>query len=98
MSYTSFEAQFRRRDILLTLAQSGDYTCNSALLRTMLRGRGYSVSTDQLQADIAWLVEQNLVKSRDLGGLALVTALARGVDVATGDAIVPGIARLEPES
>jgi hypothetical protein len=98
MSYGSFEAQFRRRDILITLAQSGDYTCNASLLRTMLRGRGYSVSTDQLQSDIAWLVEQSLAKSRDVGGLALVTAVARGVDVATGDAIVPGVARLEPEN
>lgn len=98
MSYTSFEAQFRRRDILVTLAQSGDYTCNASLLRTMLRERGYSVSSDQLQNDIAWLVEQGLARTRDVGGLVLVTAVTRGVDVATGDAIVPGIARLEPES
>ena len=98
MSYASFEAPFRRRDVLVMLAQSGDYTCNASLLRTMLRGRGYAVSTDQLNADVAWLVEQGLVRTREVGGLVLVTAVARGVDVANGDAVVPGIQRLDPES
>lgn len=95
-SFSEHEARFRRREILQILAADCDYTCNEALLRTMLAERGYQASSDRLRTDLAWLAEQGLVRVRELGDLQIATVLAAGVDVATGLVNAPGVQRPDP--
>ena len=94
--FRTFESEVRRREILAALASDPDYTINEALLRRVLREQGIGTSADQLRADLAWLQEQGLIRLRELGEVQIATALERGVDIATGAAQVPGVARPEP--
>ena len=49
-----------------------------------------------MNADVAWLEEQGLVSREDLGGIIVVKITQRGLDVAEGRAIVPGVKRPGP--
>jgi hypothetical protein len=59
--------------------------------------RGVAASADQVRGDLAWLEEQGLVAVRSVENLTLAKATVRGLDVATGRATVPGVARPLPE-
>ena len=94
--FADFETEFRRRDLLLVLLASRDYSCNESLLRTVLRGQGYLASGAQLRDDLFWLSERQLVRTRDVAGVLIATLLERGRDVAEGAESETGIARPEP--
>jgi len=83
----------RRSDILIMLAQDSDYSINDNLLQEMLALQGDSVSTDKLRTELAWLAEQDLVGIKSLPGCLVVTLRRRGVEVAQGVVVVPGVAR-----
>ena len=93
-SFAEKQAEDRRLSILLLLDRSPGGSGNEALLHDALPGTfGHEPSIDQVRVDIAWLAEQQLVTQREVGGLVLATITARGADVATGRARVPGVKR-----
>jgi hypothetical protein len=97
MSYQETVAQDRRLSILLVLSESPGYSANAFLVRDAVGDiYGHNVSLDQLRTDLAWLAEQALVSTKTTGEVTVATLLARGVDVAAGRAITPGVKRPMP--
>lgn len=84
--------------ILLVLSQDADYSHNEYVLREALKSLGHGVSQDKLRTELTWLAEQCLVKTDDTAGIMVAKLTARGKDVATGAATVPGVKRPEPEA
>jgi len=90
------KASHRRLAILQVLADDSDYSANDRLLQEMLSLQGFGVSQSLLRADCAWLEEQGLLVVRNLPSCQVVSLRARGVDVANGVTVVPGVARPGP--
>lgn len=85
-----------RLQILLLLAEAPGYSAGQDLLYAALPDRGLAVSSDAVATELAWLAEQGLATVEDVAGLSVATVTARGVDVASGRAPVPGVARPGP--
>lgn len=83
----------RRLVILRLLLESGGYTANEYMIKTMLPQLGHHVSSDRVQTDLAWLQEQQLLHVSDVAGVCIATLTDRGQDVANGAATVPGVKR-----
>jgi len=49
-----------------------------------------------VRTDLAWLAEQGLLQTATTGDVTMATLLTRGVDVAAGRAVVPGVKRPLP--
>ena len=81
----------RRLAILINLSLAMRYKCAIVELRNDLDDAGYPASLDRIRADCAWLDETGLVKYDFITGV--VTATARGLDIAQGYSEVPGVAR-----
>jgi hypothetical protein len=98
MTYANFVAENRRCAMLRFLADDTDYTINDSLLDSALAAIGHAVSRDLLRTEIAWLEEQGLVTVRkEMDGRVLVITLTgRGLDVAQGRTVVPGVQRPRP--
>ena len=95
--FDDYLAEDRRLTILKLLAEANGYALNEFLLQSALEQFGHSVSTDRLHSDLAWLAEQSLVRIATPQDVQVAHILARGVDVATGRATVPGVKRPRPE-
>ena len=89
-------AEDRRLSLLLLLAESPAYEANEHLLRSALAGFGHLPSGDQVRGDLAWLAEQGLAEMWEMGGMVIAKATARGLDVAAGRAVQPGVKRPAP--
>jgi hypothetical protein len=98
MSFKNLLTEDRRLVILRFLAEDPSYRLNTSVLRTALDAFGHSVSRDQVETDVAWLAEQGLVSVETVGPVRVATLTGRGVDVATGKAVVPGVKRPGPGS
>lgn len=98
MSFKTLLTEDRRLVILRFLAEDPAYRLNTSVLRTALDAYGHSVSRDQVDTDVAWLDEQGLVGVETVGPVRVVTLTGRGVDVATGKAVAPGVKRPGPGS
>ena len=98
MTFSERMAQDRRLVILRLLERTPAYSASESLLHLALEDFGHRPSRDQVRADLAWLAEQELVIAEDFGGLMIATATPRGLDVAAGKAIVPGVRRPAPRS
>lgn len=97
MNFRQFEDEDRRLSILLVLKESGGYRCNEYLLRTALDSLGHAVSRDRLMTDLSWLAEQGHVATETVANISVATLSARGLDVASGRTIAPGVKRPAPE-
>ena len=87
----------RRLVLLRLLSEQNGYRSNSSILHTALYGLGVAASRDDVLTDLAWLDEQGLVRSEEaVPGVIVVTLTARGADVASGMAQVPGVSRPSP--
>ncbi|MEZ5648640.1 MAG: ArsR family transcriptional regulator [Alphaproteobacteria bacterium] len=87
----------RRLVILRFLEGAAKYALNDSLLQTALETLGHIVSRDTVRSDIAWLAEQGLVTvDHSLIEVHVARLTARGKDVATGRADVPGVKRPGP--
>lgn len=97
MSTKSFAETLRedRRLVLLRLlAEQRGYTANSSQLHAGLQHLGVAATRDEVLTDLAWLAEQDLLRTREaVEGVVVAELTARGQDVARGHAIVPGVAR-----
>lgn len=96
-SFAVHVAEDRRLAILRILEGSAEYRANLYLVQRMLADIGHSASLDTINTDLAWLAEQGLLELETVGGVSLPQLLARGLDVACGRAIVPGVARPMPD-
>jgi len=97
MDIKALQVENRRLMILQLLAAGSDYSANDTLLQELLALQGNGVSLDVVRTDLAWLAEQDLIMLRELPGCKVATLRSRGIDVANGLAVVPGIARPRPE-
>ena len=95
--YARHQAADRRLVLLRVLAESTGYQANEYTLEAVLGDMGHTVSNQQLHTELAWLAEQGLLDSRKVGGVTIATVNRRGVDVAHGKAVVPGVKRPEPD-
>jgi len=96
VDYNAFLAEDRRLVILRLLTDASGYKLNASVLQMSLDRLAHSVSRDQVQTDIAWLAEQGLVRREEVGGVVIAHIVARGIDVAAGRAVVPGVKRPAP--
>jgi hypothetical protein len=83
--------------VLRVLAEDADYSHNEYVLRSALRSLGHNVSVDLLRTELAWLAEQGLLAVADTTGVMVAKLTARGLDVANGAVVIPGVKRPEPE-
>ena len=95
-TFAQLQSENRRCAFLRFLAGDVDYAMNTSLLQSALDAVGHGVSRDCVNADVAWLEEQGLVSREDLGGIIVVKITQRGLDVAEGRAVVPGVKRPGP--
>ena len=97
MAFEQFEQEDRRLVILRLLAEDADYRVNSSILQQGIDLYGHSVSRDRLHTDLNWLAEQDLVTLEKIDSVMVVTLSQRGLDVANGRAVVPGVKRPGPK-
>ncbi|MBM9605955.1 VpaChn25_0724 family phage protein [Desulfopila inferna] len=83
--------------VVRVLAEDADYSHNEHVLRSALRSLGHTVSMDKLRTELSWLAEQGLISASAPAGVMVAKLTARGLDVATGAVVIPGVKRPEPE-
>lgn len=93
MSLHDVAREHRRLAILIGLGGSPEYTSNVSVLTDLVNAVGVPSSQDQVDGDCVWLEEQGLVHRKDHGGFVVVRARRRGLDVASGRAVVVGVKR-----
>lgn len=87
----------RRIAILRFLKDSPEYTSNASLLTDVLRGVGVTSTFDQVVTELTWLQEQGFASFDPHATYPVVTATARGVEIAQGVASHPEIQRPRPK-
>jgi hypothetical protein len=87
-----------RLAVLRVLEEAPGYQANSAILLSAIEMLGLRTTRDGLETELAWLAEQGLVALERLLAerLTVATLTGRGLDVALGRALVPGVARPAP--
>lgn len=94
--YIETLSKHRRLTILRFLADSPEYTSNASILVEVCNGFGVTSTRDQVAGDVAWLKEQGMASFDDHGAVMVVTASARGVEIAQGKARHEGVKRPGP--
>lgn len=96
MGFADLVASDRRLVILRALESDLGYSHNESIIHSILGEFGHRCSRDLVRTDLAWLKEQGLVTLEDVSGIYVTTITQRGVDVATGATMVPGVKRPGP--
>ena len=96
-SFAQHVAADRRLAILRILEGSAEYRANLYIIQRVLADIGHSTSLDTINTDLAWLGEQGLLEIETVGDVNIPQLIARGLDVACGRAVVPGVARPMPD-
>lgn len=96
MSFAEYQTADRRLVLLKGLQAAVQYRANAYLLRHFADSLGHVVSADRIAQDLAWLKEQGLIALDVAEGVSIATLTERGLDVATGRAVVPGVQRPAP--
>jgi repressor of nif and glnA expression len=99
MNFADRVREEARLQALVCLADAAEYTAADVLLHAALRDEGMALSVASLRVELAWLDEQGLVVTQRPGGalgVTLATLTDRGLDVALGLEMVPGVARPRP--
>ncbi len=97
MSFKELVIADQRLVILRSLEEMPGYEANESILDSCLDQYGHKVSRDAVRTHISWLAEQGLVAVRELGNTMIAKLTSRGIDVANGSAIVPGVKKPRPE-
>lgn len=97
MSFSNFETEQMRLDILQILYSDIDYAMNELVIARAIETQGYQPSADKLRSEYLWLEEQGLVVIDTAGKVRVLKLTQRGSDVAQGRAIVHGIPRPRPD-
>lgn len=96
MSFENYLTEDRRLVLLKALQATAQYQANGYLLKHFASSVGHTVSSDRIAQDLAWLREQGLVTLAEAGEVTVATLTTRGLDVATGATVVPGVKRPAP--
>lgn len=97
MNFDQYQTEDRRLVLLKALAAAAQYRANAYLLRRFCDQVGHTASADQIAGDLAWLVEAGLITSATpTPEVVVATLTARGLDVADGRAVHPGVAKPRP--
>lgn len=96
MKFSERVMKARRLAILRLLAEAPAYEAGETVIYQALPDHGLAASSDQIATDLSWLAEQGLVDLSEAGGLALAHVTRRGLDVAAGRAVVPGVQQPGP--
>lgn len=94
--FAEFQEHDRRLVLLSALSAAAQYRANALLLRRYCEAVGHVVGIERVQADLAWLFDSGLVTLGGEGGTLVATLTERGLDVASGRTVVPGVARPQP--
>ena len=95
-TFAQLQAEYRRAILLRFLSEDADYAMDTGLLKAALKSVGHGVPLRQVNEDAAWLEERGLAACEPLESALLVKITQRGLVVAAGDEIVPGIKRPGP--
>ena len=95
-TFAQLQAEYRRAILLRFLSEDADYAMDTGLLKAALTSVGHGVPLRQVNEAAAWLEERGLAACEPLESALLVKITQRGLDVAAGDEIVPGIKRPGP--
>lgn len=98
MNYAELVRQESRLVLLRILAEVPGYEANSSILQSALESFGLQLSRDLVHTELAWLAEQGLVATKSIATVQIATLTSRGMDVATGRAVVPGIKKPGPRA
>lgn len=96
MNFADFQTADRRLVLLKALEGAVQYRANAYLLRRFCDAMAHVVSADRIEQDLAWLQEQGLISLVKELNVSIATLTARGLDVATGRAVVPGVQQPAP--
>lgn len=97
MSFQNLLAEDRRLAILRLLAADAAYAINESVMQAALDPLGHRVGRDVVRSEFAWLNEQGLIEVEHVSDAVHVARLtSRGLDVAEGRAVVPGVKRPRP--
>lgn len=96
MSYRDLVMADLRLVVLRLLADDADYQCNSSILQMAVEEFGHRVSRDQLHTELAWLAEQGLMTVSEIASVRVAKLTTRGLDVAQGRVVQPGVKRPGP--
>ena len=98
MTYQDLVTEDQRLAVLRLLAEDAGYSHNDSVLQTALDAIGHAISRDAVRTLLAWLDEQGLVTVEAIESIRVATLSRRGLDVAQGRAVVPGVKRPAPKS
>ena len=93
MSYQDFLNADRRLVLLRLLADLPGRKGNSSVLAARPEHWGHGVGRDYVKTQLAWLVEQGLVTTEEMGPVILATITERGIEVTEDRVRVPGVNR-----
>lgn len=96
--YGDYHRRHRRLAILRHLEAIPEYCGNASILQDVLRGVGLPATRDQVVTELTWLKEQGFVSYDEKADFLVVTATARGVEIARGLASHPDIQRPSPRA
>lgn len=96
MDFAEMKTENLRLVVVTALSQDAGYEHNETVLHSIVDQFGHNVSRDRLRTELAWLAEQGLVSLREVAGYQVARLTGRGVDVAEGNVIVPGVQRPRP--
>lgn len=97
-AYLQLMAEHRRLSILRALSspESGG-KANDSILHSIVCSVGIPSSRDQIKTALTWLKDQGLITLNSLESGTFVAAITQsGLDVAAGNATVPGVQRPAP--
>ena len=94
--YIETLSRHRRLTILRFLADSPEYTSNVSILEDVCNNGGVTSNRDQVVTDLGWLREQGFADYKGEGDFIVVTATARGVEIAQGKTRHEGVQRPRP--
>jgi hypothetical protein len=81
------------------MESDGDYRLNSSILHKLLDMKaGYTTPRDKMVTELFWLKEQGLIELDESGNIYIATLTLRGMDIASGSARLPGVARPSPRN
>ncbi len=96
-NYDHHLSKDRRLVVLRVLANSPGYSANEFSIEAVLEDLGHHISNDLFRGELAWLLEQQLISTSQVGGVTIAKITQRGLDIARGKAHHPGVQRPRPE-
>lgn len=98
MSYEKDVAEHFRLGLLRALAEQAGYTCNDALLTSILEGFGLRKSRDYTKSQLRFLETIEAVTIEEAGSVLVATLTQRGHDHVERLIVLDGVKRRKPGS